>query len=350
MVLGSDGLQTPWMDDEATVAPTVHSAADSRAPLVGEDWEGRLPGWLNAIARHDPDRDPNPRFQSWSFPTDGLLAEYLAGVAGRREADVRHLLRCLLFGPSTFGADQDAWRWATQPGNKDQLTRLLDSEYGRRLVRSQADKHTHAQPGVRWVVDALPDSPRAALAAIDAYVTAHGASLPDGRLEGLSDARAVVASRYLRRRGDDGRQALHGISPRELEQLAGRLYTDLGYVCELTPRSRDGGRDVVAVRDAAGRQERRLIECKHYSGGVPVAASRALLGMVSTENATSGVLLTTGRLTAASRALAARDDRLDLVDGDRLLEMLADTYTHRWPERLDSLLAWPPPSRGGSAM
>lgn len=166
--------------------------------------------------------------------------------------------------------------------------------------------------------------------------------LPDGRLEGLWDASALISARYLHRRDLDSRGALQAISPRELEQLVARLYTIMGYDCELTPPGRDGGRDVIALRTEAGRRERRLIDCKHYSGPLNIRDARALIGTVSHEHATVGVLLTTGRATRGIRRLRDDDTRLDLVEGERLLELLDEHLGPRWSERLDYWLRWPP--------
>jgi restriction system protein len=310
--------------------PTGHVA-------IGSDWDGRLEEWLSMMAGRDPDQRADTSFQDWSFPTDKLLKTYVATLDGRPEEQVRHLLRCFLFDQSTFGAD----RVLTQViYDKSAIDRLMSTEYGRRLIFPRRGEK--AQPGLRWVIDLLPDSPRHALAVIDAYLVAFGQYLPDGRIEGLWDASTIISARYLRRRGNDGSVALQGISPRELEQLAARLYTAMGYSCTLTPPRGDGGRDVIAVRSEAGRRERRLIDCKHYAGSLDIRDARALIGTVSHEHATVGVLLTTGRTTRGIRKLGDDDSRLDLVDGDRLLELLDEHFGLRWAENLDYWLRWPP--------
>jgi restriction system protein len=54
-----------------------------------------------------------------------------------------------------------------------------------------------------------------------------------------------------------------------------RLYTVMGYHCQLTPPSGDGGRDVIATRDNAGQRERRLIDYKHCSDSLQIKDARA---------------------------------------------------------------------------
>ena len=252
---------------------------------MGTDWAGRLEEWLSAMGGLNPYKPSNSNFQDWSFPTDELLETYIATLDERPEEQVRHLLRCLLFDRSTFGADQRMLEQIIRAKDQPRFRQLLSTEYGRRLVRQRRGEK--AQPGLRWILDLLPDSPRHALAVIDAYVAAFGAFLPDERLEGLWDASTLISARYLHRRDLDGRAALQGVSPRELEQLVARLYTAMGYDCELTPPTGDGGRDVIAVRTDAGRRERRLIDCKHYAGSLHVRDARALIGTVSHEHARS---------------------------------------------------------------
>jgi restriction system protein len=307
---------------------------------VGRDWDGRLEEWLSVMAGLDPDKKGRSNFPYWSFPTEELLEDYIATLEKRPEEQVRHLLRCFLLDRTTFGSDNKMLEQISRDEDEARARKLLSTEYGRRLVVPRRGERAH--PGVRWILDLLPDSPRHALDVIDAYVAAFFAYLPDGRLAGLWDASTLISARYLHRRDFDGRAALDGISPLELEQLAARLYTVMGYNCELTPPSHDGGYDVIAIRDDAGRRERRLIECKHYSGALHIKDARSLLYKVSAEFATGGVLLTTGRATRGIRKLMDADSRLDLVEGDRLLELLDEHLGPRWPQRLDYWLRWPP--------
>lgn len=87
---------------------------------------------------------------------------------------------------------------------------------------------------------------------------------------------------------------LLSLSPREFEALVADLWRRFGYTVELTKRTRDGGRDVIAVR----REEvdmRILIECKRFrrSRKVGVDLVRTLYGVKADENATKAVLATT---------------------------------------------------------
>jgi restriction system protein len=326
--------ERPASDEPSSPAATHERDGDVR---VGVYWGGKLDQWLAEIAALDPDGKAGSDFQDWSFPTDALLRQYVAGIAERSEAEFRHLLRCLLFPDSTFGGDE--WALDAMLRDRETFDRLSATEYGARLLRWVGGQGA-AHPSIRWILGLLPERPRDALAVIDAYTYASGQLLPEGRYEGLRDVATLIRARYESRSGHDARQVLQGISPRELEILVAHVYSSLGYRCTLTPARADGGRDIIAKRSRPGRSERRLIECKHYSGAVPVAVSRALIGVVSTEHATSGDLVTTGRITRGARELARSDSRLGLVDGDDLMRLLGECFGSGWPENMDFLLRW----------
>jgi len=68
--------------------------------------------------------------------------------------------------------------------------------------------------------------------------------------------------------------------------------------------------------------ERTLVQCKHWKSrpvGVPVV--RELRGLVASENANRGILVCSGRFTAAAEAYAETEP-VDLVDGARLAESI----------------------------
>ena len=126
------------------------------------------------------------------------------------------------------------------------VLKRLPTEYRRRLMLWLGD-NAKPHPGIRWALDLLPHSPQQAIDAITGYLNVYRAVRPDGRSQGLLDAAAIIRARWI----DDlttGTEALFRLSPRELEVLVAALYQNLGYTVELTPPSRDGGRDVIATR------------------------------------------------------------------------------------------------------
>ncbi|MFY9261300.1 MAG: restriction endonuclease [Gallionella sp.] len=95
---------------------------------------------------------------------------------------------------------------------------------------------------------------------------------------------------------------IHRISPREFEEIIAEIFRQQGFEVELTKRTRDGGKDVIAVhRNAMGIDTRYFIECKRYapSNKVGVAIVRALYGVHSgLSGANKSIIATTSTFTS----------------------------------------------------
>lgn len=89
-------------------------------------------------------------------------------------------------------------------------------------------------------------------------------------------------------------EELKRIDRRKFEELVAELFDAFGYNVELTKRTRDGGRDIIAVESRIV-QVKYLIECKRPDSGgyVGVRPVRELLGVKSDERATKAILATT---------------------------------------------------------
>jgi restriction system protein len=306
----------------------------SKEPKIGTDWDGDLEGWLAAIGVTG-ERDEDVAVQDWCFPTDALKHAYLATVESRAEEEVTDLLRLFLFENAAFPMDEENADdiLAADPRMTDGFMR----EYRLRLAWYRLMNRGRPHPGVRWVLDLLGYNPKGAIDAIGAYLQAHFQVLPDGRVDGLLDAMAVVRARWLSE-SEEGRESLLALSPRELEQIVAALYARRGYTTTLTPPQRDGGRDVVAVRSDPGEAARVLVECKMYTRPVGVEIVRSLLGVVSDEHANKGVVVTVSRFTRAARALEQANSRVELIDGDSLLRLLSQTFGTTWFRDRDRII------------
>jgi restriction system protein len=97
-------------------------------------------------------------------------------------------------------------------------------------------------------------------------------------------------------------QELFALDSRQFEELVAEIWRSLGYETELTARTKDGGRDIVAVRKSEA-SIRFLIECKRYnpSNKVGVELVRALYGVKMHEKATKGILATTSTFTRGAK-------------------------------------------------
>lgn len=139
---------------------------------------------------------------------------------------------------------------------------------------------------------------------------------------------AVVTSfindRLMRELKRDPNRML-SLSPRQFEELIAELFEREGFSVEITPRSKDGGRDVIAVRNDDLGSHLYLAECKRYSRDRPVGVSyvRALYGVMERERATRGILATTSYFSREARSFA--DDlkwRIGLKGYDELCAWL----------------------------
>lgn len=91
--------------------------------------------------------------------------------------------------------------------------------------------------------------------------------------------------------------ALDRLDWRQLEELVAGAYANDGYEVVLTPRSNDGGRDVIATKPGLG-SVRIFDQVKRYSPGNVVTAEtvRAMLGVLTFYgNVSKGVITTTAQ-------------------------------------------------------
>src|SRR5581483_1937574 len=115
--------------------------------------------------------------------------------------------------------------------------------------------------------------------------------------------------------------ALFKVNWRSLEEIIAAAYSKAGYdEVTLTPRSADGGRDVIAVK--RGYCTVRILDSvKAYGPGRRVSAEevRSLWGVVCLDNGTKGVLSTTGEFAPGIMKDRTLTDlmphRLELISG-----------------------------------
>lgn len=89
---------------------------------------------------------------------------------------------------------------------------------------------------------------------------------------------------------------LYSMNPRSFEELVAAIFKNNGFSIELTPKTRDGGVDIIAVQHSVltGKSV-NLIECKRYSPDrkVGIGMVQRLLGTVNQMRASKGILVTT---------------------------------------------------------
>lgn len=111
------------------------------------------------------------------------------------------------------------------------------------------------------------------------------------------------------------------LSPTEFEEQVQRLFKVMGFNLRVTQQTRDGGIDLEGSSLGVGGG-RVVVQCKRYSGTVPVREVRDLLGVISSNTAISqGFLVTTGRFSNDAREFA-NGQRVRLIDGTELRMLL----------------------------
>ena len=123
-------------------------------------------------------------------------------------------------------------------------------------------------------------------------------------------------------------EEMYSMAPRKFEELVASIFKNYGFKVELTPATRDGGVDIIAVENSKLTGENiHFIECKRYGPDkyVGIGIVQRLLGVVTQRQATKGVIVTTSFFTSESKKVAANTKHiLTLRDYDLLIEWLKD--------------------------
>jgi restriction system protein len=116
---------------------------------------------------------------------------------------------------------------------------------------------------------------------------------------------------------------LFEMDPIEFEDLLAELFRRRGLHVTTTKRSGDQGVDVLAIDPDPVTGGQIVIQAKRYRNTVGPDAVRDLWGTVDHHGAAKGILVTTAGFGPGSHEFA-RDKRLTLIDGPRLVELLQE--------------------------
>lgn len=120
------------------------------------------------------------------------------------------------------------------------------------------------------------------------------------------------------------------IASREFEEVVAEVFKAKGFVVDLTKRTRDGGKDIIAIHtDALGIRNKYFIECKRYAqdNKIGVDVVRALHGVKNTKDGPNKtILVTTSTFTSDAKKfveneIASQWD-VTLADYDVIVEWL----------------------------
>lgn len=118
---------------------------------------------------------------------------------------------------------------------------------------------------------------------------------------------------------------------RIIEEIVAEVFSGFGYQVELTKRTRDGGKDIIALRKRDGNNKKILIECKHWSNKINVKVIRELIGVAVTqgEMPTGIILATTSNFTRDAKKISLNSTipiELELRDYNDILNWIKDYH------------------------
>ena len=107
----------------------------------------------------------------------------------------------------------------------------------------------------------------------------------------------------------------------EFENVCQVLVEKMGFSTKTTKASGDGGIDLIAFNHQPLLSGKYIIQCKRYAGSVGEPIIRDLYGVVMSERANKGILMTTGHFTKSAIAFATGKP-LELIDGPALKSLM----------------------------
>jgi ribosomal protein S27E len=132
-------------------------------------------------------------------------------------------------------------------------------------------------------------------------------------------------------RSQNNPQLLTEINPREFEEFVSDLFKREGFTVELTPRTRDGGKDIIAIKSDLDIKLKFLIECKRYqhSNKVGVDVVRQLYGVQHAVGANKSIVVTTSSFTQGAIDFSKQQNtewHMSLIDYEKLLAWVQKEY------------------------
>jgi len=119
---------------------------------------------------------------------------------------------------------------------------------------------------------------------------------------------------------------LRVIDRRRFEELIAELFSGFGYEVELTQRTRDGGKDIIAIKRRTVNVK-FLVECKRPDPGNPIgiAPVRELYGVKVDDGASKAILATTSYFTHDAKLFSEKHRwELELRDFEAIKGWIAE--------------------------
>ena len=149
--------------------------------------------------------------------------------------------------------------------------------------------------------------------------------------ERRSGERAVAVGDAQAAALDSGEELRH-VEWRILEHVLAAAFDDLGFDAQLTPSSKDGGKDIVLECVERGTRRRYVVEVKHWLSGqsVPGSHLKKFLRVIVNEKHDSGLFLSTSGFThnAYDSLVHLEHKRMRVAGKDKIVR-LCQVYVKR---------------------
>jgi hypothetical protein len=117
---------------------------------------------------------------------------------------------------------------------------------------------------------------------------------------------------------------LLALKPVEFEHLIRQLIEAIGMKSWVTQASRDEGVDGVAYNDDPILGGLCVIQVNRYRRAIGLEAIQTLADIIEDTRAVKGIIVTTSRVSKATREVAARHRRIEIIDGCCLKSMIRE--------------------------
>lgn len=114
---------------------------------------------------------------------------------------------------------------------------------------------------------------------------------------------------------------INNLSGHEFEDFVEKLIHKMGFVTEERRKSADGGMDLKAINETPILKGLYIIQCKRYQKPIGESVVRDLYGVVSSERANKGILITNSSFTRSAKSFALNKP-IELIDGVLLQQFI----------------------------
>ena len=145
----------------------------------------------------------------------------------------------------------------------------------------------------------------------------------------LMEDQYTMLMEYLKENVNQKKSNLADMSGAEFEQLVQELVQKMGFEAQLTKASGDGGIDIIAYSNQPFLEGKYIIQCKRYNANSRIGEPplRDLYGVVMSERANKGILVTTSYFTTSATKFA-ENKPIELIDGEKLISLLSKYGLH----------------------